>query len=400
MRVLFMHAAPSPNPISTVHLELMRSFDRRRVQAHVAYADPAGATSAAPELSMREALEAIPGLALRPVRFAPPVNGLGTTRVAVGLASSAGPAARDALGLIRYIRRNRIDVIHCGHQPSEAAYGLWLARVTGARCVVHLHVNYGTWMSRVSRRAIPRADGIIGVSDWVGERVRGYGVRPERLFTVHNGIDPEYWDPAAADGSRIRREFEIAGDTPLLAIVGGLRPWKGQDQLLAALGRVAVTHRNFKLLVVGAEDMPVSRGTITDELRRIVADAGLDHHVVFTGSRPDVREILAAADIFAMPTYEDPCPLAFLEAMAMRTPIVAIRSGGVPEIVDNGRTALLSPAHDSGWLADNIIRLLDDPARRRAMGERGRRRILDSFTATAMADGVERVYRTLAGEPK
>jgi glycosyltransferase involved in cell wall biosynthesis len=319
-------------------------------------------------------------------------------RLVAQMLSSLVPAARDSVGLVRYIKRAGIDVIHCAEAPRDVFYGLLLSRVTGAKCVAHVHVKYNDWISPLSRWAIHRADAVIGISDYASEHVRQAGVSPRRIFTVYNGIDVSGWDPRMIDGTTVRREFEVDRDTTLLVIVGNLHPWKRHSLLLEALSRVVRTRPNLKLLIVGKEEEQVKglrSGSQTDQLKRQVSEAGLERHVVFTGQRRDVPHLLAAADIFTMPAYEEPFGNVFLEAMAMAKPIVALRSGGTPEVVNDGKAGLLCPADDSARLAENIIELVDHPDRRREMGAYGRRSVLESFTAQRMADGVEQVYRAI-----
>ena len=126
-------------------------------------------------------------------------------------------------------------------------------------------------------------------------------------------------------------------------------------------------------------------------------ESGLAEQVVLTGQRSDVREILAAADIFALPSVDDPCALAHIEAMAMGKPIVTVAAGGAPELVEDGKAGLVGPVDDVEQLAANLITLIDDPATRRELGDYGRRRVLEYLNAKRMADEVEAVYRLVSG---
>lgn len=379
-----------------VHSALMRTFDPARIACHVAYDDDAVAS---PPPTVIGCLPPRVPLAVRSTRFGP-VRGddswfwflAKTTRF-------AAPMLRDSARLVRYLRRNDIAIIHATDRPKEAFYGLWLARMSGAKCVVHLHVKYDNWLSPLSRWAIRHADGIIGVSDYVIERAHSHGISPARTFTIQNGIDPSEWQPDATDGVKIRREFGVGADDPLLVMVAALRPWKGQATLIHALPQVVRAYPSVKLLLVGSEDFkPVSTSpSYLAELEQLVDELGLGRNVIFTGHRSDVPNILAAADQFTMPTFEDPCPLAFLEAMAMAKPVVALRSGGVPELVDDGTTGLLSAPDDIDGFAKNVVALLDDPVRAREMGIRARLRVQERFTRERMADGVEDAYRSLLG---
>jgi glycosyltransferase involved in cell wall biosynthesis len=300
------------------------------------------------------------------------------------------------VGLLRYIRRNGIDVVHCEKGPRNGLYGLLLSRLTRARYVAHFHWKYGNWMSRTSRFAVRRADAIIAVSSWTGRPIHVAGVPRERIIPVLNGIDVSAWDPTKVDGEAVRREFAVEPGDTVLVTVAQLVAWKRQAMLVEAFRRVAEERPRTRLLIVGKElAPPTAAGAVsyTDELRRLVAESGLEGQVVLTGRRSDVREILAAADIFTLPSVGDPCALAHIEAMAMAKPIVTVDSGGAPELVEHGKAGLVGPADDVEALTANLIALIDDPVKRRRFGDYGRQRVLGYLNAQRMADEVEAVYR-------
>src|SRR5262249_23409081 len=155
--------------------------------------------------------------------------------------------------------------------------------LTGARCVVHVHVKCEDWMSPLVRWAMGRADGIIAISRFVADSVVEMGYPAERVHVLVNGLDATPWDPAV-DGSGLRREFGIAPGTPALAIVSRMFHWKGHLLLVEALARVREEVPDFKLLVVGADDPRGSpgRGSLTAEIRELAGRLGVAENLVFT----------------------------------------------------------------------------------------------------------------------
>src|SRR5262249_50519182 len=143
------------------------------------------------------------------------------------------------------------------------------------------------------------------------------GFDASRIHAVLNGFDPNEWT-ASDGGSDIRREFGIPGDRPLLAIVSRVFPWKGHTLLLKALDEVRRSGRDFTLLIVGDDDPRATPGggSYTAELHQLVRDLDLSENVVFAGFRSDVPALMAACDIYTMPTFEEPFGMVFLEAMA------------------------------------------------------------------------------------
>jgi len=175
--------------------------------------------------------------------------------------------------------------------------------------------------------------------------------------------------------------------------VARLFSWKGHAELVRAFALVHAQVPEARLVIVGA-DYPEGSGT-TETLTSLARDLGVRDHVLFTGQRSDIPQLLAACDVFALPSFEEPFGLVFAEAMAMRKPVVALSNGGTPEVVEHGKCGLLSAPGDIRALADNLVMLVTDPALRREFGERGRARVLDRFTPARLASDVAAVYSGL-----
>jgi glycosyltransferase involved in cell wall biosynthesis len=131
------------------------------------------------------------------------------------------------------------------------------------------------------------------------------------------------------------------------------------------------------------------------QLEELASELGVAENLVFTGRRNDVEQLMAAADIYAMASLAEPFGLVFLEAMAMQLPVVAMASGGAPEVVEHGTTGLLSQPGDIGALSEHLLALVRDPERRKRMGVLGRRRVEEHFTTPRMAGDTARVYERL-----
>jgi glycosyltransferase involved in cell wall biosynthesis len=276
--------------------------------------------------------------------------------------------------------------------PRDAICGLALARLTGAKCIIHTHMKFGPWLGAFVPWVMKRADGIIACSRFVANStIAAGGCASGKVHPILNSLDASLWD-AETDGSKVRQEFGIAPDMPLLASIAFQAPRKGTEHLLRALALLQRRLSAFKLLVVG-ESIPWGQRRYADHLRALTSELGLTEHVIFTGHRADVRQILAACDLYTMPSDGEPCAVVFLEAMAMKKPIVALANGGTPEIVEHGTVGLLAPPGDIPRLAEHIQTLIGDPALRQRMGACGRQRVEQSFNPQVMAKQVEQVYQ-------
>jgi glycosyltransferase involved in cell wall biosynthesis len=390
--VLFLHTATLP-PLGAdtwVQAQIIRALDRSSYDVHVACV-PGRSGSRTPTY---QAIRNIPDIAIVPVNLGRERSGHRSVRALARAVVGTVAALAGMIRLVLYVRRRRIAIIHTSDRPRDAVTCVLLARISGARSIVQAHVVYGEWMSPLLRWALHHADALIAVSRFVGSSLAAAGVERRRIHVALNAIDAALWCPGE-DRDDARRMLGVPPEAPVVMMVCRLFATKGPDALIRALASVRAKLPAVRLVIVGADLM--QDGVYTRELEALVATLDLQGSVVFTGRREDVARLLAAADVFAMPSREEPFGLVFLEAMAMKLPVVALDSGGTPEVVRHGETGLLSEPGDADGLADNLATLLGDPDLRRHMGERGRCDVEQSFTLARMAGDVARAYTAILG---
>jgi glycosyltransferase involved in cell wall biosynthesis len=376
--VLFLNSPESFGADTWIQSLLMRHLDPRfEVHAACAKNTPSWA-----------ALSAIPGVQLRPTRFGPSLTG---HRSKLLRAADLLPAVFDLGGLAEYVRKRGIRILHASDRPRDAVTCAALAALTGARAIIHLHVKYDGWIGAPVRWALRRADALVAVSAFVARSLVAKGYRPERVHTVLNAIEPSAWD-LGCDPAPVRAELGLPLDAPVITCVSRLFHWKGHRELLRALALVRRELPEVRLLLVGAEDAVAGGPRYEDELKTLAGQLDLSAHVRFTGRRSDVARLMAAGDLFCLPSFEEPFGLVFAEAMAMRRAVVALDNGGTPEVVEHGKTGLLVPPGDIEALARSLLRLLRDPALRAQMGDEGRRRVEALFSPRQLTTAMAAVY--------
>ena len=209
-----------------------------------------------------------------------------------------------------------------------------------------------------------------------------------KTVVIYNGVDDLASRPAEPAPSETTRPEP---GRPTAVCIASLRPKKGHAHLLEAFRQVVARVPAARLLIVG-------EGPLRDELRRLAARLGLDGTAVFTGYRPDVADLLRAADLFVLASREEGMPNALLEAMSAGLPSVVTNVGGVPEVVEEGRTGYLVPPADPAAMAQRLATLLEDPQLRSRMGVEARLRFEASFTLQRMVAAYESLYgQVLAG---
>jgi glycosyltransferase involved in cell wall biosynthesis len=388
-RVLFVHSATLP-PLGAdtwVHALLIRHLDRRLVDVHAACAfEHRGART-----PTFEALSAVPDLTLRSVNLGPELFRQSLPGKVRGLVETL-PAVPSLADLVGYVRRTGIRILHTSDRPRDAAACALVARLTGAKYAVHVHMHYADWWSPMLRRATAGADAVIAVSDHVRGTLLEAGFSPSKTHTVLNSIDVRAWDPST-EGRAVREELSIPPSAPIVTCIARVFREKGQQDLLSALAMLRRDVPDARLLIVG-RDYPAGTHH-SDDLRRMARGLGILDAVHFLGQRRDIPAILAATDVYAMPSYTEPFGLVYAEAMAMKRPVVALDEGGAPEVVEHEKSGFLCARGDIAALAGRIQQLLENPGLRARMGEYGRRAVETRFAPERMARDVTRIYSSL-----
>jgi len=193
----------------------------------------------------------------------------------------------------------------------------------------------------------------------------------------------------------VRAEFGLDPEAPVAVFVGRPIREKGLPELLQAFARVREQLPGARLLLIGATMMGSGNPDGLEEVRGWVNDWGIEDAVHLAGMRTDVERLLRGADLLVLPSHREGMPRSILEAMATGLPVVATDIRGCREEVVDGETGLLVPIHDPVRLADAILRILDDPEKRRAMGDAGRRRVEELFDEEKVLDRQIEVFRRL-----
>jgi glycosyltransferase involved in cell wall biosynthesis len=298
--------------------------------------------------------------------------------------------------LRRYLKQTGADLVHTQlefanilgnlsakllHLPSVCTIHVMPALEVKTKKKFHQKVE---WF--VLRRLCDR---VISVS----EEARQYhlqisGAPARRVTTLYNGIDLAQF--AAVDRERARRdvraEFGLPPAAKLLTTVAVLRPQKGIQFMIQALPAVRAAHPDAYYLVAGS-------GAHQGALVEASVNAGVQERVIFAGMRSDVPRLLAASDVFVLPTLTEALPTVLAEAMAARVPIIASRVGGVPEMVTDGQNGCLVPPGDVDALVNACTTLLRESETRAALAARGWEIVNERFNIERQVDQLEDLYQ-------
>ncbi len=329
---------------------------------------PAFSLPIAPGLSPARDLEAVRRLRCLIVQLAPALIHCHGAKAALVARLAAAAPLRQQPGAPRAVATPVVYTVHGPSAPGSPARA-WLADLA-------------------ERRLAPATAAFIAVSRPLGERVvRAWRVPPERVHVIPNGIDlgPFHRMPSRA---RARRALGLAPGRPAIGMAARLAPEKGADSFIRAAALIARRHGDIQFAVAGD-------GPERLRLERQAADLGLGDRIRFLGFQANIPVVLAALDVFVVPSRSEGLPLVLLEAMAAGRAVVATRVGGVPDVVADGRTGLLVPPHDPHALVLAAGLLLEDEVLRQRLAAAARRHVQRCFTRDLMVERTTAVYRSL-----
>lgn len=301
--------------------------------------------------------------------------------------------------LVRIGREEKIDLFHA-HGYKAAVVALPAAKI--CRRPVLLTVHNSLFYSQKSilpesyfNLALQRLDALvtryITVSEYLCRELVGRGIQAGKIVTIYNGIDTHKFQPGIAweltgDGER-SRELDplLSSPGPRVGTVGRLISHKGLDIFIRAAAKVAHQHPAARFFIVGKGPERVA----LENLRNLL---GLQGRLFFLGEISRMPIFLSSLDLFVLASRSEGLSLALLEAGSLGLPLIASAVGGIPEIIQHGRTGLLFPVEDAAALAENISWLLSEPQRRQQLGLEAAAEIRARFTEEKMLKKTEKVY--------
>lgn len=294
------------------------------------------------------------------------------------------------------------DIVHAHSPPPLAShYAGAVASERGIPYVVTYHCDvdlpsaFGSLVESVYRRSLGAST--LRKAARVVVTTRTYAATSRAVWrynptVIPNAVDHRRFRPDV-DGSQIRSKLSIPPDIPLVLLVGRIVPHKGIEQFVEAARYVP----EARFVIAG-------EGSLLDPMKRLAASMGVADRVRFVGRVSEARlpEVYAACDVFVLPSVSrlEAFGIVALEAMATGKPVIVADIPGVRERIVDGQDGLLADPLNSMDLAEKIRRLLADPEARRAMGQRGREKVLASFSIERVTDEIEAVYRSVLDRSK
>jgi glycosyltransferase involved in cell wall biosynthesis len=311
--------------------------------------------------------------------------------------------------LRKLMKREKFDVVHT-HTPVASLVGRAAARLAGVPIV--LYTAHGFYfherMRPLARRFFVALERIGGrFTDFTftqsgedGRAAVALGIAAsDRVLHIGNGVDLSRFDPdrVAPRRKRIREELAVTADSVVVSIIGRLVREKGYFDLVEAFARVARRFPRACLIAV-CSVLESAHDDISEDVKRLISHLGLTDRVRLLPPESPVEEVLAASDVYVLPSHREGLPRSILEAMAMGLPVVATKIRGSREVVRDGVTGTLVEVGDVAALASAIERLLDDPGLRAMYGDQAKAIAQAEFDESAVIERQRRVLLQLRAE--
>lgn len=305
----------------------------------------------------------------------------------VALAPRSEVDLTTAWKLSRIIRQFSPHIVHAHdpHAVSMAALALSFAAPTPRPAVIaSRRVDFHLQKHSFSRWKYRQVDLFVASSGAIRDVLVHDGIPAGRIVIVHDGIDvAKIGRLPTVD---LRAELWLPHGAPVIVNVGALVAHKGQRYLIDAMPHVLREVPDAHLIILG-------EGELRPSLERQIRELHLEKHVLLTGFRSDVMQLMKSADLFVMSSVTEGLGSTVLDAMAMKLAVVGTRAGGIPEAVVDGETGLLVPPAHARDLAVAIVELLKDPSRRGRMGAAGHLRVTEQFGVSRMLQATLSAYQ-------
>jgi len=293
-------------------------------------------------------------------------------------------------GLIKIIRKNRIDIVNT-HSGKDTWVGGIAAKLSGAKFIRTRHLS-NPINSSPFNFINSLADFVFTTGESVREdMIRNNRIDPSKILSIPTGIDERRFTSKCCDREAMRRRFGITSDTIAIGNVAVLRSFKRHDLLIQAFMELIKQYPRIQLLIAG-------EGVQRPNLERLIREQGLEGRVKLLGHLEQPEELLCALDLFVLSSdSKEGVPQSLIQALMMRLPSVATDVGSVKDLLIEDNFLLIEPGSVQA-LTQGIGYLLDNPVRRETFAKRASMG-MERFTRTTMAARIAEIYRVLLGKP-
>jgi glycosyltransferase involved in cell wall biosynthesis len=284
--------------------------------------------------------------------------------------------------LIRVIKKNRIDLIHCNDR-----FGSMFGRIASSLTRTKMVYTARSIYDNNRFTGLFFGNNIIAVSEGVKRNLVDYfNVKPSRINIIYNGTDIKHSN--SRDLEEARKKYKIHNDTRVISVIGRLTRVKGLEYLLKALPEVIREFPTLRILLVGD-------GELKSTLQKLCTDLQIQKHVVFCGNQERVENFIDMSEFTVLPSLQEGLGVTAIESIALGKPVIATNIGGLPEVIENRINGLIIQPKNSTALASAAKYMLANPGEVKKMGVRAKEIAEKYFTIEKMFENYFFYYENL-----
>ncbi|MEE9328377.1 MAG: glycosyltransferase family 4 protein [Cocleimonas sp.] len=293
------------------------------------------------------------------------------------------------------LKREKIDLVHMNlglDRPTMLA-----SILTKTPQICHFRM-FSTNIPYTSKKLATFVSAFLYISNVIAKRQNNLGLPLNKGHVIYNPFDKAIFQHIKNDEiNSLYEEFGLKKTDVLISNVGRLDSWKGQDYFLKAFAKVLKTHPNTKALIVGDYGKTSQEGILYYEhLQNLTKELNISKHVIFTGHRFDIPQIMVASDIVVHSASKpEPFGRVIVEAMLAETPIIATAAGGVLEIIEDQVNGILIPLENITSMADAMQRIMENPEKSQKMAKLAKKYAQEKFSVQQHVMAVENIYQTV-----
>lgn len=294
--------------------------------------------------------------------------------------------------VLSLVKKLNIDIIH-SHEGLSDIIGYIVSKLCKVSIITTLHgwIEYGV-KDRIKvsldKKVIKKYDMVIAVSETILREMTDFGVLPERLKLLYNGIVVKNYNSKGGIKGYLSEVTGIKIDGLIIATIGRLSSEKGQkDFIVAAANIIRKGYKvNFALIGDGPE---------RDNYKRMIVELGLESNILLTGYLKDIKRVFIDIDLMVLPSYTEGLPNVVLESLLMNVPVIATRVGGTPEIIKDNETGALVNAGSPEQISSKVIEYLNNPEKYNIMTTVGKSLVKNKFNFIERTKKLEIIYNEL-----
>lgn len=292
--------------------------------------------------------------------------------------------------IFKIIKEKKIDLIHVN--TILANFGAQAGYKAKIPVIWHLRETLqNPRFNLISKKKINQISNKVIVASQAIKDIISQFVSKEKIEIVYNGVDLNQFDSNLE--SKIKEEFKILPETKLIGIIGSLEENKGVDFFIQAAAKIKQEIPKIKFLIVG-KTLPNQKKYL-DFLKNLTKKLGIENDIIFSGARTDITQIIKALDVVVISSKFEAFGRTIIEGMAMEKPVIASNCGGIPEIIEDGKSGILFPVGDIDSLATNVVKILQDKNLALKLGKEGKKRVEEKFSIKKCTQKIENIYEEI-----